>query len=341
MDPLTHALTGAAIAAALVPEGQQRRMALAGAVVAVAPDVDIFLGSAADPLVALELHRHFTHSLVFAPVLAAIGAALATFWCALSWRRATLVLLPAALSAGLLDACTSYGTHLLWPFTDARTAWSVVAVLDPVITLIMAVSLVVTLVGTRATAAVAGLTLACAYLLAGAVQHERAAWAVRSLADTRGHDMERVVVKPTLANLLLWRTMYESAGTLHVAAIRVGWPGDVTVYPGDAAEMLAPADTGLPAASTGYLDIERFARLADGFLIRHPSRENVVGDARFAMQPDRLSPMFAIEVNPARPQQHVRYVELRERPADAWKRFKAMLAGIPLPAPVNGRADTI
>ena len=35
----------------------------------------------------------------------------------------------------LLDTCTTYGTQLLWPFTDARFAWNTVSVVDPMFTL--------------------------------------------------------------------------------------------------------------------------------------------------------------------------------------------------------------
>ena len=38
------------------------------------------------------------------------------------------------LSHILLDACTSFGTQVLWPLTDRRFAASIVAVIDPVVT---------------------------------------------------------------------------------------------------------------------------------------------------------------------------------------------------------------
>ena len=37
-----------------------------------APDLDIFIRSATDPLVAVEYHRHFTHALPLAPLGAAV-----------------------------------------------------------------------------------------------------------------------------------------------------------------------------------------------------------------------------------------------------------------------------
>jgi hypothetical protein len=41
----------------------------------------------------------------------------------------------------LLDACTSYGTHLWLPFSQHREAWNLIAVVDPLFTLLLAVPL--------------------------------------------------------------------------------------------------------------------------------------------------------------------------------------------------------
>ncbi|MCW9014799.1 MAG: metal-dependent hydrolase [Gammaproteobacteria bacterium] len=34
--------------------------------------------------------------------------------------------------SGVLDACTSYGTHLFWPISDERVAWHIISIIDPV-----------------------------------------------------------------------------------------------------------------------------------------------------------------------------------------------------------------
>ena len=83
------------------------------------PDADALIYSASDPLLQLEYHRHFSHALVFIP----FGAALATLllWPLLRHHIPLGALYRYALlgygTGGLLDACTSYGTHLLWPFS--------------------------------------------------------------------------------------------------------------------------------------------------------------------------------------------------------------------------------
>ena len=140
MDPLSHALLGAAVAS-MPAQLPLRRAAVVGAVAALLPDLDVFIGSDTDPLLRVEMHRHFTHALLFAPVLGAVVAAIASRWWRVEFWRAWLCATLAVMSAGILDACTSYGTHLLWPVSDGRIAWSVVAVIDPVMWLLLAVPL--------------------------------------------------------------------------------------------------------------------------------------------------------------------------------------------------------
>src|SRR5690606_36976378 len=84
----------------------------------------------------MEYHRHFTHSLAFVPVGALVCAALLhrIVRGRLSFGRTYLFCLLGYGSHGLLDACTTSGTQLLWPFSGVRVAWSVVAVFDPLFT---------------------------------------------------------------------------------------------------------------------------------------------------------------------------------------------------------------
>ena len=132
MDLLTQGIVGAACAQAAVRR-DNRAAALVGACAGVLPDADALIRSAEDPLVQLEFHRHFSHALVFIPLGAAVAALL--LWPLLRrrlpWGRLYLAALCGYAPGGLLDACTAYGTHLLWPFSTEPVAWGVVAVVAP------------------------------------------------------------------------------------------------------------------------------------------------------------------------------------------------------------------
>ena len=110
--------------------------AICGAVGGMAPDLDTFIRSANDSLLFIEYHRHFTHSLFFAP-LGGLFVSLFLyifFKNKLSFRNLYLHTTIGFSSHGLLDACTSYGTRLLWPFSDLRVSWNIISIIDPIYT---------------------------------------------------------------------------------------------------------------------------------------------------------------------------------------------------------------
>lgn len=333
MDPLSHALLGAA-GGQLAGRGHVREAALAGFAGAMLPDADVFIGAADDPLLNIEFHRHFTHAFVSAP----IGALLMAGLCWLLRRRVPFMVLywPALigfLSAILLDACTSYGTRLLWPFSMQRYSWSVVAVVDPLFTLTLLVGVVLSLRTRRVRPAALALAAALFYLGLGWLQHERAAGEMEAVALERGHQAWELEVKPTMGNLLLWRSIYLHDGRYVVDGVRVGVLKDTVLYQGASAPRVTADDfvPPLPADSVQAADIGRFAQLSEGYLIRHPDQPLVIGDVRYALLPDSLRPIWGIVLDPARPQRHVAFETFREVSPEARRRFVAMLRGQPLP----------
>lgn len=329
MDIVTHGIAGAVLAQGAARPGDLRLAAAIGAAAGLLPDLDVLLGAADDPLRSLEHHRHFTHALAVAPVGALALAALA--WPLarrrLTFARAFTFALLGIVSAVLLDACTSFGTRLLWPFDEARVAWNLLPVVEPIFSLALAAALVLALRRRSAVPARAGLTLAAAYLALALVQRERAEAAAWTLAAERGHAPARVEVKPTMGNLVLWRSVYLADGRFHVAAHRAG-VGAVRSYAGGSLPRVAP--DALPEVAPGSVlaeDIARFDRLAEGHLVRHPDRPEVLGDARYAMLPNGTRPLWGIVVDPARADRHVELVTLRHLDAAVRRDFLAMLRG--------------
>jgi len=75
MDLITQGALGAAFAQSSRTE--TRHVIAAGAcgfLAGMAPDLDALIRSGEDPLIFLEYHRHFTHSLAFIPVGGLISA---------------------------------------------------------------------------------------------------------------------------------------------------------------------------------------------------------------------------------------------------------------------------
>lgn len=152
MDPFSQATLGAVAAQSTSDPRRLRAAAFLGCVAGLAPDIDVFISSSIDPLLFLEFHRQFTHSLVFIPVGALICSAV--FYVAvrryLSFKETFLFCLLGYATHGLLDACTTYGTQLFWPFSDDRIAWNNVSVIDPLLTIPAFILMVVAVIKARA-----------------------------------------------------------------------------------------------------------------------------------------------------------------------------------------------
>lgn len=119
--PFTHPAVPLAIAASF---GQRRvppRLAAAGVLASVLPDVDVVAFRLGIPYSAAFGHRGATHSLAFA-LLVALAAAALHGKLGASRRAAFAFVLAAAASHPLLDALTNggLGVALLWPLSDER-----------------------------------------------------------------------------------------------------------------------------------------------------------------------------------------------------------------------------
>ena len=75
MDPVSQGVLGAVCAQAFAGKGEVRLATVAGVAGGMAADLDILIRSTQDPLLTIEYHRHFTHSLAFVPIGGLVVAA--------------------------------------------------------------------------------------------------------------------------------------------------------------------------------------------------------------------------------------------------------------------------
>lgn len=300
MDPITHVLLGASLGYASFGKKLGRTAAACGGLAAFAPDADIFIRSASDPLLAIEYHRGFTHALIFAPLGAAIVAGV---WALRScWRPHALALwiccLIGYVSHSLLDAATSYGTQLLWPFSAHRAGWDLISIVDPIFTVVLVVGLTVALVGKSSRPVMIGLTMCAGYLALGGWQHSRAIHAQQLLASERGHTIERFEVMPTLANNLVWRSLYLHAGKIYSDRLRVGWFSEAHVVEGWSLEQVEWADLSEAERQRDRSrSFERFNWFSEGWVARSPADATVLGDMRYSLSSEAFDPIWGIRFN--------------------------------------------
>jgi inner membrane protein len=294
------------------------------------PDADALIRSSEDPLLVLEYHRHFTHSLLFIPAGALIAAVFVWMFCRkhVRLRQLYLYALLGMAFAGLLDACTSYGTQLLWPFSGARISWNLIAIVDPVFTLLLLIPLVIA--GRRKLAGPArlGLALAAAYLILAGIQHHRATVIADDLIAARGHAPVRHLVKPTLANIVLWRSIYIHDGTIHADAIRAGLLGGQHTWTGEQSPLLVPEQlSSIHPDSRAAQDLRRFARISDGWLTSSTARPGLIGDARYAMLPTSLEPLWGVLLEHNHMNQPLQFITNRGTTEEIRQEFMRMLWG--------------
>lgn len=291
---------GAAFAQSGAEPQRIRDFTLAGALAACLPDLDIFIRSSTDPILYLEYHRQFTHSLLFIPIGAGLCALLLYPLTRrrLSYRETFLACLLGYASHGLLDACTSYGTQLFWPFSDMRVAWNWIAVVDPLFTLPLLLLVAIGCFRRSRTFAVMGLCWGLVYLGIGALQHQRATELAQSLAAERGHEPARMLVKPGFANLLLWKSLYEADGRFYADGIHAGLAGAVCDGESIDALVIGRDLSWLNPDSRQARDLQRFRWYSQDWLALDPEDPFYVVDVRYASLPDRISPLWGLQISP-------------------------------------------
>lgn len=330
MDPLTQGVLGASLSLSASKKQHLLAAGFLGLVAGMAPDLDVLIRSERDPLLFLEFHRQFTHSLFFIPF--------GSFLCALvlylplgkklqlSFQQSWLYSALGYSTHALLDACTSYGTQLLWPLTTERYAWNAVSVIDPAFTLPILILLVFTMLKRNAWLARIAVVWALTYPTLGMIQRDRAEAVGWQLAKERQHIPIRLEAKPTFANILVWKVIYETDEGYHVDAIRVA--SSVKTYPGETiAKLNLNRDfPWLDLNSQQGKDIERFRQFSNGFLARAPDNELNIIDVRYSMVPNQFNTLWSVKLSPsASADDHVEYVTHRDNSSESRQLFSDML----------------
>lgn len=331
MDIITQGILGGVLAQSVAKKEETKLATFIGIFAGVVADADIFIYSANDPLFNIEFHRHFSHSLFFIPVGAAIAMVL--LWPFLRNRISSIRLYLYSFfgysMSGIIDACTSYGTHLFWPLSDERVAFNVISIIDPLFTLFLLAALITTLRIKRQRIAHIGLLFAVTYICIGYVQLQRAQTMAEALIASRGHQAVQHIVKPTIANLVLWRSAYIHQNRIYVDAIRVGVFADNKLYEGESVEKFSFKQhlPGLSTTSVLYQDIQRFTTFSDGYIAFDPTQNNVIGDIRYSMLPITTTPLWGIVINKDKPQEHADYKFFRDTSVNVRQAFIDMLLG--------------
>lgn len=217
MDPLTHALVGAGIAALTGEKLSMANPCQLGAVLgSLAPDFDIILQIYGD-IPYLTHHRGSSHSIP-GVILSSLVIAF-VLWLVLGSAQLGIIFVWTffgAISHLVLDILNSYGAKILWPFSQKKVTLNLLVLADPVI--IVLFTAVVFWPGMPAIVVKGAFWAALAYLGTRFWMRKKV---YRTLWQNYGSlGVVKIVVMPAMVSLWNWSFLIETSETYFVGEVR-------------------------------------------------------------------------------------------------------------------------
>ena len=296
MDPLTQGVLGAALPQSISNKKSLWVIGIIGFLSGLAPDLDIFIRSENDPILFLEFHRQFTHSLIFIPFGGLICSLVLYYLISkrfgITFKETWIYSTLGYATHGLLDACTSYGTLLFWPFSQTRIAWNNISIIDPLFTIPLLILIVIAGIRQKRIFSIMAILWAVFYLSLGVYQKNEAIKVSTKIAKERGHDAIRINVKPSIGNLLLWKSIYETQDKFYIDAIRLGW--SPKIFNGESIIKMntQTAFPWLAIKTQQAQDVERFKWFSDGYIAINPKNKNQILDIRYSTLPNEMGGLW-------------------------------------------------
>lgn len=211
MDSLTQIVLGASVGEAVLGKKIGNKALLYGAIGGTIPDLDIIARWFTDTITATEIHRGFSHSIVFcllvSPILGILVNKLEKNY-KLGWKPWTKLFFWALFTHTILDAFTTWGTQLFWPF-DLRLAFNSIFVIDPLYTLPFLICCCIVLflkkdTKQRRTINKIGLVYSSSYLLLSIVLKYFSFQHIKTEIESQGISYRAISTRPAPMNTILW-----------------------------------------------------------------------------------------------------------------------------------------
>lgn len=330
MDPLSQGVIGAVAAQQTVKHKHFLIATILGFLSGMSADLDIFIRSSEDPMLYLEFHRQFTHSLLFIPIGGLICALFFYYFFLqkkdISFKQTYVYTTLGYATHGFLDSCTTYGTQLLWPFTNDRIAWNTISIIDPLFTFPLLILIVLAVVRTKKIFSYAALSWVFIYGFFGFIQQEKAINIGKEIAINRGHKITNIESKPSFANLIVWKIIYTTEKSYYIDAVKLGL--STRVYEGTKIAKLNIQKSlpWLDPKSQQAKDIEKFRWFSNGYVAMSQTIPNQIIDIRYSMLPNEGDGLWGIELRPdAHIKEHVKTVSNRRSNKQTYAKLWSMI----------------
>ncbi len=215
MDSVTQIVLGAAVGEAVLGKKIGNKAMVLGAIAGTIPDLDVIANYFTDTVSALEIHRGFTHSIVFAVVFGLLFGWLLSLWD----KRATLkqwswFWFLCFVTHPLLDAHTTWGTQLFWPF-DLRLEYKNIFVIDPLYTLPFLMFVILAMFQKRESAKRRrfnnlGLIVSSAYMVVTIILKGITYIKFENALEQQNISYSEMDTKPSPLNTILWTANVET-----------------------------------------------------------------------------------------------------------------------------------
>ena len=217
MDSLTQIVLGASVAEATLGKKIGNKAIVLGAIAGTIPDLDIVTRFFVDDLTASVMHRGFSHSLLFpfvvAPILAWVLKKIYSNYTDVSFNDWFKMFFLAIITHPLLDAQTTWGTQLFWPF-EWRVAVENIFIIDPIYTLPFLTFLILTAFQDRLSKKrklynSLGLIISSAYLLLTLSFKGIAHYKIAKALEENNIEYKDINTRATYFNSILWSSQVE------------------------------------------------------------------------------------------------------------------------------------
>ena len=209
MDSLTQIVLGAAVGEVVLGRKTGNKAMLYGAIAGTIPDLDVLSAYFLDTSRSLEFHRGFTHSIVFSALFAPIfGWLVSRYEKHKSLKDWSWLFFWGFVTHPLLDAYTTWGTQLFWPF-DIRLAFKTIFVVDPLYTLPFLICVIMAMIFKRSNPKrrkwnLWGIGLSSGYLMLTVILKGYTYFQFKEALESQTINYVDMNTRPAAFNTILW-----------------------------------------------------------------------------------------------------------------------------------------
>ena len=284
MDSLTQIVLGASVGEAIAGKKLGNKALLWGAIAGTIPDLDVLAGPWLDMVQELSFHRSVTHSFLFAIVASPILG-----WLLKKWYRHetatcqdwTLLFFLGFTTHALLDACTTWGTQLFWPFNNYGVAFYNIFVIDPLYTVPFLLCIVAAAFYSKASPMrrvlnYTGLGISSAYLLFSFIAKAQADQVFEQSMQQEGISYSSYISKPTPMNTIFWSVTAQAPGGFYNGFYSLLDKDKKITY------SYEPQNRHLLQPYLGNAKLQRLLQITKGYYTVAPATKGIlINDLRF------------------------------------------------------------